>query len=209
MAASASFANANELYEEAKLLADHGHMPRAAALAVIGLEEFAKAVAYAVASVFPEKSQRIRDRLTKHDVKHCVANAFEGAQIVTDDWPLIAFQESGFWPRDKEVLGEIFVELMREGLDGLIPNKRKAKAHREMMKSENRQYITTPYVKDAAFYVDIENGEVLLPSRVSRFAGSEIAGLSWYLNHGRPMQELLSDDDRWKNFAREVRVRSK
>jgi len=194
---------------EAKLLADHGHMSRAAALAVIGLEEFAKAVAYAVAAIFPEKSQGIRDRLIKHDVKHWVANVFEGAQIVTDDWPLIAFQESGYWPSAKEVLSEIFVALVRSGLDGLIPNRQKAKAHRQMMKSENRQFIPTPYVKDAAFCVDIENGEVLSPSRVNRFAASEIAGLSWYLKYARPLLDLLSDDGRWKNFTEEIRVRAK
>jgi hypothetical protein len=49
-------------------------MSRAAALAVIGLEEFAKAVAYAVVAIFPEKSQGIRTRLLKHEIKHWIAD---------------------------------------------------------------------------------------------------------------------------------------
>jgi AbiV family abortive infection protein len=206
-AASASFENANQLYEEAQLLADNGYMSRAAALAVIGLEEFAKAVAYAVAAIFPDKSQGIRSRLLKHEVKHCIADTFEGAQIVTDDWPLIAFQETGYWPAPEEVLKGIFVELANVGLSGLVPKSSDAKAHRNKMKSENKEFIPTPFIKDAAFYVDIsETGEVLLPRRVDLFAESEISGLKWFLDHARPLLEILSDDSKWNKFAEYVRV---
>ena len=208
MAAAASLANANDLCVEAKLLAENDHMSRAAALAVLGLEEFAKAVAYAVAAIFPENSQGIRTRLLKHEVKHWIADTFEGAQIVTDEWPLIIFQETGLWPPAQEVLRNIFVELARHGLDNLVPDLSIAKDHRKKMKSENKEYIWTPSIKDAAFYVDIsENGEVLSPNRVDRFANAEISGLTWYLDHVHPLSEILPDQERWIRFAEDVRVR--
>ena len=102
MAAVAALTNANELCAEAKLLAENEHNSRAAALAVIGLEEFAKAVAYALAAIYPEQSSEIRQRLLNHDVKHWIADTFEGAQIVTEEWPLILFQETGSWPPPEE-----------------------------------------------------------------------------------------------------------
>jgi AbiV family abortive infection protein len=79
MAAGAALANADELCTEAQLLAEHQHNSRAAALAVIGLEEFAKAVAYVLAAIFHEQSDRIRQRLLNHDVKHWIADTFDCA----------------------------------------------------------------------------------------------------------------------------------
>lgn len=165
-AAVAALANAHELYAEAKLLAENNHTSRAAALAVIGVGEFAKSVAYTLAAIFPEQSDGIRSRLIQHDVKHWVANIFEGAQIVTDDWPLIVFQETWMRPSSREVLTEIFVELARNGLSGVVPNIQQTKEHRKKSKFENDQYISTPYVKDAAFHVDIPStGQVLSPTK--------------------------------------------
>jgi hypothetical protein len=48
-AALACWENAGSLSAEAKLLADHGYGARAVALAVLALEEFAKAIGYALA----------------------------------------------------------------------------------------------------------------------------------------------------------------
>jgi len=204
-AAVAALANAHELCEEAKLLAENDYTSRAAALAVIGVEEFAKSVVYTLAAIFPEQSQGIKSWLRQHDIKHWVANTFEGAQIVTDEWPLIVFQETGMRPSSREVLTELFVELARNGLSGVVPNIQQAREHREKSKFDNDQYISTPYVKDAAFYVDISStGQVLSPSRVDRFANSEIAGLEWYLDHSCSLREVLSDDERWEQFSEGV-----
>ena len=87
----------------------------------------------------------------------------------------------------------------------MVPDDRQAREHRKSMKSEHEDYISTPYVKDAAFYVDISPaGEVLSPSRVDRFAGVEIAGLEWYLDQARSLKTVLSDDQKWKWFSGRV-----
>jgi AbiV family abortive infection protein len=205
-AAVAALANAHELCAEAKLLAENNHTSRAAALAVIGVEEFAKSVAYTLAAIFPEQSDGIRGRLILHDVKHWVANVFEGAQIVTDEWPLIVFQETGMWLSSQQVLTDIFVELSRNGLSGVVPNDEQAKEHNKKSKFENDRHIATPFIKNAAFYVDISpTGEVLSPGRVERFANAEIGGLEWYLDHSSTLREVLSDDPVWERFSDEVR----
>ena len=207
-AAVAALANAHELYAEAKLLAEEDHSSRAAALAVIGVEEFAKSGVYTLAAIFPEQSDGIRNRLIRHDVKHWVANVFEGAQIVTDDWPLIIFQETGIWPSSQQVLTDIFVELSRNGLSGVVPNDQQAKEHSKKSKFETDQYIATPFIKNAAFYVDISpTGEVLSPGRVEKFTTAEIGGLEWYLDHSSILREVLSDDPVWERFSDEVRSR--
>lgn len=206
MAAAAALTNANELCAEAKLLAENGHNSRAAGLAVIGLEEFAKAVVFALAGIFPEQSSEMRQRLLNHDVKHWIADTFEGAQIVTDEWPLILFQETGSWPPAEEVLRNIFVELSKREWVSLVPLQAEAEAHRKKMKSENKEFVQTPYLKNAAFYVDIySDGEVLLPTRVDRFAVSEIQGLAWSLRKSHPLLEILSDEEKWTKFAEGVR----
>jgi AbiV family abortive infection protein len=53
--AVACFTNAQELYEEANLLFEQARSPRSAALALIGAEEFAKAVVFTVAALLPEQ----------------------------------------------------------------------------------------------------------------------------------------------------------
>ncbi len=207
-AAVAALANADELYAEAKVFAENNHSSRAAALAVIGVEEFAKSVAYTLSAIFPEQSDGIRSRLIRHDVKHWVANKFEGAQIVTDDLPLIVSQATGMWPSSREVLADIFVELSRNGLSEVVPDAQQAKEHRKKNEPEDGEYITTPFVKDAAFYVAIlSSGEVLSPNRVERFANAEIGGLEWYLDDSRALQEVLQDDQIWGRFSDGVRSR--
>jgi hypothetical protein len=61
--AVASFTNAQELYEEAKLLFEQGHPPRSVALALIGAEAFAKAVVLTVAALLPKQRRRLPWRL--------------------------------------------------------------------------------------------------------------------------------------------------
>jgi hypothetical protein len=133
---------------------------------------------------------------------------FEGAEIMTDEWPLIVFQETGMWPSSEERLIDIFVELSRDGVTGVVPNDQQAKEHHKRIKSEPEEYLSTPFIKDAAFYVDISStGEVLSPNRVDRFANREIAGLEWYLGYSRSLQEALSDDQKWERFSAGVRSR--
>jgi hypothetical protein len=67
----------------------------------------------------------------------------EGAQIVTDEWPLIVFQETGSWLPVEEVLRNIFVELARHGLENLVPDLSVTRNHKRKMKSDNAEYIST------------------------------------------------------------------
>lgn len=73
------------------------------------------------------------------------------------------------------------------------------------VKVQKRASITTPFIKNAACYVDVKKGDVLLPSRVDRYANYEIQGLTWSLEHTRPLMQILSDEKKWKPFAESVR----
>jgi len=127
---------------------------------------------------------------------------------MTDEWPLIVFQETGAYPSAQERLIDIFVELSKDGIKKVVPNDQQAKEHRKSMKCENKEYITTPYTKDAAFYVDIlPTGEVLLPNRVDKFANSEILGLEWYLDQSHSLREILADGKKWEQFHAAVHSR--
>jgi len=57
--AAACFVNARELYDDACLLENHARYPRALVLAVIGAEEFVKAVAYTIAALNPSERARL------------------------------------------------------------------------------------------------------------------------------------------------------
>lgn len=202
MAAAAALMNANELCAEAELLAENGHKSRAAALAVIGLEEFAKSVAYTAAAIFPEQSSGLQDRLNDHNVKHWIAAAFDGPQIVTSD---------------KESLRNTFRELLKSKWGSFVLTrvsaKEATKKSQEFLNDPQlhvltSELITTPLIKNAALYVDIEEGKVLSPSRIDRYANYEIQGLIWCLDHTRLLLEILPDDKQWEWFAKPIRQTS-
>ena len=67
------------------------------------------------------------------------------------------FSRNGIVLPAEEALRNIFVELARHGLDNLVPDLSVAKDHKRKMKSDNTDYIWTPYIKDAALYVDISD----------------------------------------------------
>ena len=74
--AVACFANAQELYEEAKLLFVQAQSPRAVVLALIGQEEFAKAVVYTVAALLPEQRHRLPPKLGGHELRRFLKKNF-------------------------------------------------------------------------------------------------------------------------------------
>jgi hypothetical protein len=45
------------------------------------------------------------------------------------------------------------------------------------VKVQKRASITTPFIKNAAFYVDVKKGNIPVPTRVNRYANYEIQGL--------------------------------
>lgn len=207
-AATAALLNAESLRHEAKILVEKGCAARAAALAVIGVEECAKAVLYTLAAIFPEQSNGVRDRLKRHDVKHLLSANFEGAEIVVSEWALISRQQTGQRLSREDRLVDIFSDLAAsKGPRNIVPAVDDAKKHLKSIKPEEEGSLSTPFIKDAAFYVDISSvGEVLKPERVNKYANSEIAGLEWDLDKLRALKEIVADDKRWEIFSGRVRL---
>src|SRR5437016_4271801 len=83
-AAWESINNAFSLHESAILLAQNGKAPTAAALAIIGEEDFAKAILFTIAAAVPEQRPLLEARLgdlREHNVKHVLTGMVDGAQI--------------------------------------------------------------------------------------------------------------------------------
>lgn len=208
-AALAALLNAQDLYDEAKFLAQADYLARAAALAVIGMEECAKAVVYVNAAIFPDKSAHILKELTRHDMKHLISAEFEGAEIVTHEWAQILSQQTGLDVSREDRLVDIISEFSAiYTSDKVRSAKNQARDHHEMMKPENAKSLSTPYVKNAALYVDISSAEeILVPERVSKYGHREIIGLKWNLDELYVLKEILSADNRWDSFCARIRAR--
>ncbi len=210
-AAEAAFINANDLCSEAQLLAEHAHTARAAALAVIGLEEFAKGVAYTLAAIYPKQGNEIREGLRDHVVKHWIAETYEGVETEVEGWVDGISWEMGVPPQIEEVL---LVSFRRRATSEIVPAKSlardAAKKDQKFLNDpeihvEKRERISTTFVKDAALYVDIAGEELLLPNRVSQYANQEVQRLTWSLRRTGPLREILANDKKWGVFAEGVR----
>lgn len=217
MAAAAALTNASELCAEAELLAKNGHNSRAAVLAVIGLEEFAKAVACTVAAIFPEQSNDLWNRLNDHNVKQWIIQTFDGVESEVEDGIDGISWGSGVHcaPEADAILLEIFRTLSKSDWGSFIPTKKAAKsAAKKDQETLNdpkihalpTDYITTAFIKNAALYVDLsEKGEVLSPNRIYRNTQAEIGGLTWSLRHSGSLLGMLSNEKKWEWFAKHIR----
>lgn len=217
MVAAAALMNANELCAEAKLLAENEHNSRAAALAVIGLEEYAKAVACTVAAIFPGQSNDLWNRLNDHNVKQWIVQTFDGVESEVEDGIDGISWESGVYSplKTESILLEIFRTLSKSSWGSFIPTKNSANsAARKDQKFLNdpnmharpTECITTPFIKNAALYVDLsEKGEVLSPNRIDGNTQAEIGGLAWSLRRSDPLIGILSNEEKWKWFAKHIR----
>lgn len=213
-AALACRENAESLSAEAKLLADNDHGARAVALAVLGLEEFAKVIGYTVAALSQEPSHVLIKKLrhlTYHEVKHLLAQSSEYAQIVTEDWADGVEWQTGFRPSIHEQFVARFRQLARGGLGALLEAPREARAFFKMPVSSatGGNDIDVPFgpdMKNAALYVDVTpDGQVKTPSRVAGWATSEILGLDWFLEQYADLVYVLKDDAGWKRLKAAVR----
>ena len=109
---------------------------------------------------------------------------------------------------------EIFRTLSKSEWGSVIPTKKSAKSaikkdqkflNDPRMHARPTELVTTPYIKNAAFYVDVEKENILVPSRVDRYANDEIQGLTWSLEHTSSLMQILSDEKKWMLFADSVR----
>ena len=131
-AALASINNALSLHESATLLAQNGKAPAAAALAIIGEEEFAKAILFTIAAAVPEQRPLLEARLkdlNEHNVKHVLTGMVEGAQEVNSEGWAVARQESGYPISAEDALGDMFETLAGSGIDELIMRMGSCRLH--------------------------------------------------------------------------------
>ena len=216
-AALASINNALSLHESAVLLTQNGKAPAAAALAIIGAEEFAKAVLYTIAAAVPEERPILEARwwdLREHNVKHVLTGAVEGAYETNSEGWAIVRQESGYAVSAEHALGDMFEALARSGINELImPRKQAKKYYDEIRRSlgflsrEDMLPSDPSRLKEVALYVDISaEGKLSTPDRVDdREAELCIRGLEYFLGHFHALPSVLEDDEKWAELAMRIR----
>src|SRR5438445_6493973 len=109
-AALASINNALSHHESATLLFQNGKAPAAAGLAIIGLEEFAKAVLFTIAAAVPEQRPILEARLKdlyEHNVKHVLTGMVDGAQEVNSEGWAVA-RDEGYPRSGEDMLADLF-----------------------------------------------------------------------------------------------------
>jgi hypothetical protein len=105
--AVACFTNAQELCEEANLLFEQARFPRSVALALIGVEEFAKAVIFTVAALLPQQRHHLPAKLNGHELKDHICGLADGLVCAYEEgWAI-----EGTPPSAR--LGDLFKELAR------------------------------------------------------------------------------------------------
>jgi AbiV family abortive infection protein len=211
----ACFTNAQEFHEEACLLREHHHV-RSIALAILGGEEFAKAIVFTVAAFRPDEhallskalfAEKVGNRdLFRHDVKHVVTDLVDGVLIQTDDGIDHAEWASGFSLDAYHRFRMRLLALVRHGLKALIPSRCAAQ---EQVKALNHiTYGAAPStLKNLAFYVEIDcQGNIVWPSQLQpEQADGEIGGLEYFLETFSLLPELLQHDEQWQPFADSIR----
>jgi len=130
----ACFTNEQELCEEATLLLEHDMSLRSAALAVIGQEEFAKAVAYTIAALLPEQRHYLPSTIDGHALKHRVCRIANGVEMMYDEmcnalWDT-GYAFGGSTPLDRLV--ELFFCLAEGGLNNLLDKKEAPQYYKEL-----------------------------------------------------------------------------
>lgn len=207
-AAVACFHNAESHYGSAKLLVEHGRDAHAVALAIIGIEEFAKALVYAIAALRPDQRKSLPPKIDGYHVKIWIAGCAEGAQINTEEWASGLRLESGVAPSIDEWFCKMMLALAEPGLAKLLAREADLREVARKIESQWPHPLTAPSQKEAALYVDLRpDGQLLTPARVQRHAGTNIRDLEWYLEYFRPLPEIVTDEKHWSTFAADVRRR--
>lgn len=143
-AAAACFKNAQSHYEAAKLLVKHDYSSQAVALAVIGVEGFAKALVYAVAALMPSQRKALPDKIDNYHLKHRVASWAEGAQAMLSE----GLAEGGYSRQERLAL--YLVELAREGVGQRFEDPRAARQEYEKLERELPGSLTTADVRPSS-----------------------------------------------------------
>ncbi len=203
--AAACFANAQSQHGAANLLAENGYDGAAVALAVIGVEEFAKAILYTAAALCPSEWDVLGPECRWHELKHLIAAAAEAAQIDQHEkWEFEA-DYSGSWPSKKKRLEDMLALLLGHGLAALRGDPQDAREFYKDLHAGDPEMPVTPELKNAGLYVDLApSGRVLKPARVASEVRSEILGLEWFLETFGGLPELLREEEAWRQLAQSV-----
>jgi AbiV family abortive infection protein len=221
--AVACFTNAQELYEEAKLLLEHARPPRAAALALIGAEEFAQAVVYTVGALLPEQRHRLPARLDSYELKYRICSLADVAQIENSEGWAVAADYGDTTSMSR--LGDLFEVLAGWGLDSFLDAKEANEYYRKLRceheeQSRHRRHLQAdperdiylglrePDLKKAALYVDLDaSGKVISPTYQveEREALRSILSLEYLLKEYAALPMVVADDQHWRDFAERVR----
>jgi len=174
-------------------------------LAIIGLEEFAKAITYTLAALLPAKRDSLIKELANHFVKHLIAGSAEAAEIETEDYRLVLSQNCGFPLSAEERLGILFRWLVQHDVSSIAVDTKGAKTFFDSLRTQGSHILPEPHLKNAALYVDIgSGGEVLTPNRAEYQAESEILGFEWFLDIYQALPKVLEDDGTWGSFAARI-----
>jgi hypothetical protein len=150
-------------------------------------------------------------------VKQWIIQTFDGVESEVEDGIDGISWGSGVHcaPEADAILLEIFRTLSKSDWGSFIPTKKAAKsAAKKDQETLNdpkihalpTDYITTAFIKNAALYVDLsEKGEVLSPNRIDGNTQAEIGGLAWSLRRSDPLIGILSNEEKWKWFAKHIR----
>jgi len=203
--AAACSGAAQSHYKDASLLYCEGRVPGAYALAVIGVEEFAKAVLYTVTALRPKERGHLGLETRSHEVKHMVAaHAEQAHSVVAESWRR-AEHESALPVRQRACLEDLFRVLCQRGVSSLLEKPKQAKAFYADLRRKFPQHLLEPDFKDAALYVDLlPTGEVVTPERVMTQLGSPLLSLEWLLEVYRGIDMALTDDAEWERLVQDV-----
>jgi len=214
-AALASINNALSHHESATLLFQNGKAPAAADLAIIGLEEFAKAVLFTIAAAVPEQRPILEARLKdlyEHNVKHVLTGMVDGAQEVDSEGWAVA-RDEGYPRSGEDMLADLFETLARAGIDDLIMPRQQAKTYYDDIRKDMGLPWPAPLLpndpsklKQVALYVDIgPDGTLSTPDRVGRRAEACIRELEYFLRYFHQLPCVLEDDEQWARFTARLR----
>jgi hypothetical protein len=208
--AVACFVNAQGLYEDACLLGKHARYPRVLVLAVIGAEEFVKAVAYTIAALNPSERARLstfRKALRYHDCKHLADALIEGVFIESKEGVDCEADLAGFPVTPGSYVRETLCALVRSGLHGLLRSEKEAQDHAQALNDiipDSAPSLT----KNRGLYVELNGEGLSTPSQLGeQEARSAVLALEWSLEAFHDLPSLLEDDRQWVPFAKTIRQR--
>lgn len=201
-ATAACYLNARDLHSASSVLQRAGYRAQAVALAIIAFEELAKTIAYIRAAIRREFRHEALKGLKEHKVKQLISIKAGLAGLIAGDPTEGATWETGFRP-SREYTVFLLLALASDSLTGPIPDKREAE---DFYRTTGKAHVADPaQTKNAALYVDLEDGGLRTPERVAHLSTYYIDELEWFLDRVSVLPDLVRSDGDWEEIAGAVR----